>query len=128
MKIKQIVKSLFLTAFIIGGLVCNVSSAFAANCSGHETAIINCTQTGGTDLKSNGVWALLLLAINILTAGIGIVAVGGIVYGSILYTSATSNPDQVKKAINIIVNVVIGLVTYFLAWSFLNYVIPGGLF
>lgn len=128
MKIKQIIKLVFLATFMVGIVFCSTSPLFAANCSGHETAIINCDQSGGEALKDNGVWALLLLAINILTAGIGIVAVGGIVYGSILYTSAKSNPDQVKKAINIIINVVIGLVTYFLAWSFLNYIIPGGLF
>ena len=80
------------------------------------------------DLSSNGVWGLLLIAINILTAGVGIAAIGGIVSGSILYTSAGGSPEQVKKAMGIITNVVIGIIAYALMFSLLNFLIPGGLF
>lgn len=86
-----------------------------------KTSIIGCE---GDD----GIWSLLELAINIMTAGVGIVAVGGIVWGSILYASAGGNPEQVKQAITIIKNVVIGLFMYFLAYAALNYLIPGGIF
>ena len=81
-----------------------------------------------TDASASGVWGLLLVAINILTAGIGIAAIGGIVYGSILYTSAGGSPEQVKKAMGIITNVVIGIIAYALMFSLLNFLIPGGLF
>jgi hypothetical protein len=81
-----------------------------------------------TDLTSTGLWGVLLMAINILTAGIGVAAVGGIVYGAVLYTSAGGAADQVKKARGIITNVVIGLVAYALMFSLLNFLIPGGLF
>lgn len=79
-------------------------------------------------VESSGVWGLLLFAINILTAGIGVLAVAGIVYGSILYTSAGGNPEQTKKAMGIISNVVIGIVAYALMYALLNFLIPGGLF
>jgi hypothetical protein len=69
-----------------------------------------------------------LLAINILTAGVGVAAVGGIVYGAVLYTSAGGSQEQVKKAVGIITNVVIGVVAYALMFSVLNFIIPGGLF
>ncbi|MEP6710465.1 MAG: hypothetical protein ABJA64_01995 [Candidatus Saccharibacteria bacterium] len=118
------------TMKVIGGLmtVFAVSlfpvSVFADvhSCAGVDTAIIsNCTQ-------SNGVWDLLLLAINILTGGVGIVAVGGIVYGSILYASAGDKAEQVKKAVGIITNVVIGIVGYLVMYALLQYLIPGGVF
>jgi hypothetical protein len=80
------------------------------------------------DITQNGIWGLLLLAINILTAGIAVVAVAGIVYGSIIYASAGGSPEQVKKAKTIILNVVVGLVAYALLYSFLNFIIPGGIF
>jgi len=80
------------------------------------------------DTSSNGVWGLLLLVINILTAGVGLAAVGGIIYGSILYTSAGGSQEQVKKAMGIITNVVIGIIAYALMFAFLNFLIPGGLF
>ena len=63
-----------------------------------------------------------------MTAGIGIAAVGGILYGSILYTSSEGSAETTKKARKIISNVVIGLLMYVLMYSFLNYMIPGGMF
>jgi hypothetical protein len=79
-------------------------------------------------VDSNGVWGILKLAINIMTTGVGILAVGGIVYGSILYTSAGGSSEQTKKAMGIITNVVIGLVAYMLMYAITNFLIPGGLF
>lgn len=98
------------------------------DCGGVETAIIKCGATNSGDTKDNGIWALLLIALNILTAGVGIVAVGGIVYGSILYTTAEDKADQVKKAIDIITNVIIGLVLFALMYAGLNFIVPGGVF
>ncbi|MNH46494.1 hypothetical protein D3C72_2301490 [compost metagenome] len=63
-----------------------------------------------------------------MTAGVGILAVGGIVYGSILYTSAGGSSEQTKKAMGIITNVVIGLIAYALMYAITNFLIPGGLF
>ena len=127
MKIKQTILILALI-FGISGLL--VSRTVYADCGGVETTVINCEQSGGDgkDVKNTGIWGILLIAINILTAGIGVAAIGGIVYGSILYASAGGGPEQVKKAKEIIVNVVIGLVAYALMYAFLNFIIPGGLF
>jgi|GEM_PF-341043 len=81
-----------------------------------------------SNIKETGIWYILMIAINILTAGIGIVAVGGLVYGSILYASAGGGPEQVKKAKTIITDIAIGLVAYAFMYAFLNFIIPGGLF
>jgi len=95
---------------------------------GHDYGVCKDGTNPVTDPTQNGVWALLLVAINILTAGVGIAAVGGIVYGSILYTTAGGNADQTKKAIEFIRNVIIGLIAYGLMFAVLNFIIPGGLF
>jgi hypothetical protein len=140
MKIKQTVKRLVIGALLIVGLslatvaspaITSATCKDATHCCGDvDTAIIHCDQTGGKDaaVEDTGVWGILLLAINILTAGVGIAAIGGIVYGAILYTSAGGSPEQVKKAIGIITNVVIGVVAYALMFSVLNFLIPGGVF
>lgn len=52
----------------------------------------------------------------------------GIVYGSILYTSAGGNAEQTKKAMGIITNVVIGIIAYGLMYVGLNFLVPGGVF
>jgi len=127
MKIKQTILVFALLVGFSGFFVVPVASA--QTCGGVDTSIINC---GGSSTASNiedtGIWALLLIIINILTAGVGVAAVGGIVYASILYASAGDSSEQTKKAIGIIVNVAIGLVAYALTYTFLNFIIPGGLF
>jgi hypothetical protein len=134
MKIKQKVHLMLASFFIVLGVTAFISStqAFAVGNNGCEadTAIIKCDNvTVGSDgVENTGVWSILLQAINILTAGVGIAAVGGIVYGAILYTSAGGSQEQVKKAMGIITNVVIGVVAYAVMFSGLNFLIPGGLF
>lgn len=98
-------------------------------CGGVDTAIIKCDQNNsGTDVENNGIWGLLLIVINVLTAGVGVLAVGGIVYAAVLYTTAEDKADQVKKSTDVITNVVIGLVAFALMWAGLNFLIPGGVF
>jgi len=98
------------------------ATAQAATCDKNETVIIEC----GND--TNGIWAILLIAINIMTAGCGVLAVLGIVYASILWTTAEDKADQLNKAKSIITNVVIGLVAFLLMWAGLNFIVPGGVF
>ena len=143
MKIKQIVKNTFLGMLVVFGFLgtLSVTPALAAGNNGCETntAIIKCNADKNGDgvadvnvddggVENTGLWAILLLAINILTAGVGLAAIGGVIYGSVLYASAAGSAEQVKKAIGIITNVVIGVVAYALMFSLLNFIIPGGLF
>lgn len=98
------------------------------NCCGDvETSII-----GGDfcdDNQEGGViFGLLKWVLRIMTAGVGIAAVGGIAYGALLYTTAENKPEQTKKAIGVITNVVVGIVAYALMAVFLNFLIPGGIF
>lgn len=99
-------------------------------CGGVKTSIIDGSLCGGKEDGTEGgtIYALLIGVLNILTAGIGIAAVGGIAYGALLYTTAENKPDQTKKAIGIITNVVIGIVAYGLMFVLLNFLIPGGIF
>ncbi len=133
MKLKQIIAMRYAMIALIGGVISTPllapSVVFAGNtCGGADTSIITCKETDSDEVKDNGIWALLLMVLNILTAGVGIVAVAGIVYGSILYTTAENKADQVKKATDVITNVVIGLVLFALMWSGLNFIVPGGVF
>ena len=153
MNIKQTIIILSAVLTIALGLVAfQPVSANAAKCGQAETSIISCSSTpckDGTKLpkKENGlykgkckdgsdpnssqnssVWALLLLALNIMTAGVGIVGIGGIVYGAILYASAGDRSGQIEQARTVITNVIIGLVAFALMWAFLQFLIPGGIF
>lgn len=136
MNIKQTISVWLVAVFAMIGIVSlSPATTYAANperCAGVEVSILVCdkkydnSKDGG--IEKNGVWALLLLAVNILVAGVGVVAVGGIVYGSILYASAGGNTEQVKKGIKVIRDVVIGLIAFVGMYAFLQFLIPGGIF
>lgn len=131
MKLKQTLLSLGLGlsfAFVASFAVSSPTPVHAA-CGGVDTSIINCDATGDeTKTEETAIWQLLLIVINIMTAGVGILAVGGLVYAAILYTSAHGSADQVKKARTMITNVVVGLILYAAMYSLLNFLVPGGVF
>ena len=133
MKIKQ---TLIALALVIGIGGFFISPTVSADCP--AVSIIPCNEVCANGeapegdvckdgSKPNAIWGILSLVINILTAGIGIIAVGGAVYGAILYTTAGGSVDQTKQAKTIIFNVIIGLVAYAMMYSFLNFIIPCGL-
>lgn len=98
-------------------------------CGDVKTSIIKGSAICDADDEDGGmIFAILKEILKFLTAGIGIAAVGGIGYGALLYTTAESKPEQTKKAIGIITNVVIGIAAYALMYVFLNFLIPGGIF
>ena len=135
MKLKQKIKSFLLSGALVGAFLTGITAltpqiVSAATCAGVTTSIIPCSQSGGqsSDPTQSGVWGILILAINILTAGVGIAAIGGIIYGAVLYVSAGGSQEQVKKAITAFTNVGIGVVAYALMWALLNFLVPGGVF
>jgi len=139
MRIKQTIKQIIAATFLVFGIALTIAipttnaactpSATQKCCGGVETGVLGCAQTGGSgEVENSGLWGILLIVINILTAGVGVVAVGGIVYASILYTSAGGNQEQLKKAYKIITDIVIGVIAFGLMYAGLNFLIPGGLF
>ena len=71
---------------------------------------------------------LLNFIIEILTWGIGIAALVGILIAGIIYMTASGEPEKVIKAKNRIVQIVIGLALYATLWAALNWLLPGGQF
>lgn len=63
-----------------------------------------------------------------ITAGIGILAVFGLVVAGIQYTAAGDNPQAVSDAKKRIANIVIGLLLYMFMFAALQWLVPGGIF
>jgi hypothetical protein len=127
MKIKQTIMTLALMIGL-GGLFV-VPVAYAAECGGVQTSIINCDENNNPDNPNdNAIFGILRLIINILTAGVGLVAVGGLLWASYEYISNKGDAAAIKNAKDTITNVVLGLVAYAIMWSFLEFIIPGGIF
>jgi hypothetical protein len=83
---------------------------------------------GGQGKDSSNIGKVLLTILNILAGGVIIAVIGGVIYGAIMYTSAGGNTEQTKKALGFIRNSIIALILYFMMYSFLNFLIPDGLF
>jgi hypothetical protein len=133
MNIKQTIRNLVLGGLLLipvatVAFIPEASVSAAGSCGGVDTALINCSQGGGENVEDTGLWGLLILTVNILTAGVGVLALVGFVYGAILYTSAGGSPEQIKKARTVFTNVVIGVIAFGAMFTLLNFIVPGGVF
>lgn len=70
---------------------------------------------------------ILNMVLVVVTTGVGIAAVGSIVFAGVLYITARDNAAQVSKAKTMITNTIIGIIAYILMWAFLEWIIPGGI-
>ena len=125
MNIKQIILAGVLAVVMVPLLLS--STALAGD--GVDCAVLPsdiCAAADNEDFSQSGVWMILVWTINILSAGVGIVAVGAIAFAGFLYATARDDPSQTKKAIEMIRNTAIGLLVYIFMFAILQYLIPGG--
>ncbi len=91
------------------------------NCGEAETVLVTC--------KGEGVQAIgdvLRIIITVLSILIGVAAVGGLAWASILYAKAQDNAGNVSEARELIRNIVIGLLLYGFLVAIVNWLVPGG--
>ena len=96
-----------------------VSTAFAYGCADADR------ESGGND---NPIFQVLFFIVNMSAMGVGIVAIGAVIFGSVLYTSAGDNGEQTKKGRIFVVNSVRGVIFFAFMYAILNFLVPGGLF
>ena len=92
-----------------------------SSCGGTKTEFIACS--GGAGVGAIG--DLVRIALMVMTIGVGIVAVGGFAYASILYASAHDDQNKVSQARTIIRNNIIGLVLYGMTVAIIAWLLPG---
>jgi len=119
---RNIIVSVFITTVVIAGIMV-AQPALAASCAGADTSVISCDGEGSTALIN-----IVKQVIQILTAGVGVAAVGAVIFGAVLYTTSEGSPDKVKKAREIWTNTVIGLLMFAFMVAITNFIIPGGVF
>jgi riboflavin transporter FmnP len=77
--------------------------------------------------QQDAIMAWFKMILLFLSGGVGIAAVGGIVWGGILYTTARDNAAQTQKAVTIITNAIIAILLFVFMYAILNFLIPGGI-
>lgn len=89
-------------------------------------AIRNCS-AGVSCVQKNPIVGYTLLAINVLSAGVGVIVTIMIIIGGIQYSSAGGDPGKVKAAKSRITNAIIALIAYFFLYGFVQWLVPGGI-
>jgi hypothetical protein len=79
-------------------------------------------------LKKNPLVNTLNAVINFIGVGVGVIVVIMVIIGGIQYITAGSNPQAVSAAKKRIFNAILALVAYVLLFSFMQWLLPGGLF
>lgn len=120
---RNIIISIFIATVIAGSVFIPKVALAAGSCGGAETSVISCEGEGSTAIIN-----IIKQVIKILTAGVGVAAFGAVVYGAFLYTTSEGSPDKVKKAREVWMNTVIGLLMFAFMVAITNFIIPGGVF
>jgi hypothetical protein len=81
---------------------------------------VGCNDEGG------GIWAILNIVLNIMTVGVGILAMVGITIAAFTYATASDSMEKVQKSKDRIFQIVIGIIVYGALWALLQFLIPGG--
>lgn len=76
------------------------------------------------DGQGSGIWLILTIALTVMTFGVGIAGVLGIVISGIQYATAGDNEAQVAKAKQRILQIVIGLAIWATMYAFLGFLLP----
>ena len=100
--------------------VCFATPVFAAECGGAPTAFIECNNNEG------GIWHILNLVVDILTIGIGIVGLIGILVIGVKVLTSKDNANEHKKARIRLFEIVVGLAIYAVAFALVKWLMPQG--
>lgn len=123
---KQFLRTIMISVALVGGMAATTLSPLTAYAE-TKCSVLPADWCSAPKDGSNGITELLKLVLRVMTALVGVVAVGVFVYAGILYAGADAKADQVAKAKNVILQAVIGLALYGLMFIVLQWLIPGGI-
>ena len=127
-KILGIVIGVVVSCGILAAVLPNRVFAACDLGSGSEEIETNIFGTVCDDGNGSAMKAILSLILQILTYGVGVGGVLGIVISGIQYLTARDNEAQAAKARRRILEVVIGLIVYAVMYVVLQFLlIPGGI-
>ncbi len=92
--------------------------------------VVHCGEHGETTaecLAANPLVKMLNNIVSFVSAGVGVIVVIMVIIGGIQYVTAGNNPQAVAAAKKRIYNALIALVAFLLIFSFMNWLIPGGI-
>lgn len=79
------------------------------------------------DCNAGAVWKILALVIEVLSVIVGAAAVIGVIVAGIAYATSAGDVAKLTSARKRIIQIAVGILAYGLAFTFLEWIIPGGL-
>lgn len=116
-----IIPSILLLLTFLFAVVFINKPVFAAECAGVDTSLIECKSSAG----GGAIREVLMIVVNTLTIGIGILAVIGITIVGTQYLTAGGNEQQVIKAKKRMFEIVVGIGVYIAMWGLMQWLLPG---
>lgn len=127
------------TGSTVGGAVNNTGAPSASDTitvdSNNTYSVDDLKKCDGSDaaklqacLKKNPLVNTLNAVINFVGVGVGVIVVIMVLIGGIQYITAGSNPQAVSAAKKKILNAIVALIAYVLLFSFMQWLLPGGVF
>jgi|SRR5579884_2862703 len=92
--------------------------------AGYQDPAVKCTNYDNCDFIKKYINPF----IDILSICFGLVAVISIIIGGINYSTSEGDPQKSSRAKSRIVNAIVAVVAYLFLYSFLQFIVPGGLF
>jgi hypothetical protein len=108
--------------FGIGSLRNIAASCTPGNCT---DPAITCTSNSS---YCNLIKEYVVPTINLLSVAFGLIAVISLLLGAINYITSEGDPQKVSRAKMRIRNTIFSVVAFMFLYSFLNFLIPGGIF
>ena len=124
-KLTQKILPIITSILMMMGLVAPAFTATPVYAADKADAAIlkDCAAEEGGEGK--GIICVVKLVANIMSVLIGIVGVIGIVVVGIQYLTAGGNEEQTRKAKRRLLEIVVGIGVYALAYGLLNWLLPG---
>lgn len=123
-KRNTIIAVAFLAAVVCGSILSTGQVFAETECAGAKTSVIVC---GGATGQA-AIIEIVKMIVKIMTAGVGVLAVGAVIFGAILYTTSEGSPDKLSKARTVWINTIIGLLLFAFMVAITNFFVPGGIF
>lgn len=99
-----------------------VAMAACPNGTAETTFNFDTNKDGCTDFQD-----LVVTIFRFLSALVGLLAIGGVIAGGIMWSTSQGNPANTAKGAKIIGNTLMGVALYFLLVAIANFLVPGGI-
>jgi len=121
---KKILAAIMALAMVAMGANTPVMATGVVGTFGDDNLANVLTDCGDPDNK-DGIGCVLKLVVEILSIGVGILAVVGISVSGIQYLTAGGSEEKTRKAKRRIFEIVIGLALYVILYALLQWLLPG---